>query len=85
MSEPGGEPGSKTYFHDFHHCAAANLRRAGVDTTTARVVHKSEKMMWRRYNTIGEADLKQAARSLNTYLTLTHQEAAPHTSNAAIS
>ena len=32
-------------FHDLRHCAATNLRRAGVDTATAmRIVgHKSEK------------------------------------------
>ncbi len=53
------------HFHDFRDCVAPNLRRAGVDTTTAMaiVVHKSEKMkMWRRDNTIDEADLKHAAR-----------------------
>lgn len=74
------------HFHDFRHCAATNLRRAGVDTTTAMAIvgHKSEKM-WRRYNTIDEGDLKQAAARLNTYLTLTHLEADSRASNAAIS
>jgi len=50
----------------------------------AIVGHKSEKM-WRRYNTIDEGDLEQAAARLNTYLTLTRRETDPHASNAAIS
>ncbi len=56
-------------FHDLRHCAATNLRRAGVDTATAmRIVgHKSEKM-WKRYNAIDEKDLTKAASRLNTYL-----------------
>ena len=56
-------------FHDLRHCAATNLRRAGVDTATAmRIVgHKSEKM-WKRYNAIDEKDLTTAASRLNTYL-----------------
>lgn len=56
-------------FHDLRHCAATNLRRAGVDTATAmRIVgHKSEKM-WKRYNAIDEKHLAKAASKLNTYL-----------------
>lgn len=56
-------------FHDLRHCAATNLRRAGVDTATAmRIVgHKSERM-WQRYNSIEENDLLKAAGKLNTYL-----------------
>ncbi len=59
-------------FHDLRHCAATNLRRAGVDTVTAmRIVgHKSEKMH-RRYNSVSEADLTVAAARLNTYLSNT--------------
>jgi integrase len=55
-------------FHDLRHCAATNLRRAGVDTVTAmRIVgHKSEKMH-KRYNSVSEADLTLAANKLNTY------------------
>ncbi len=57
-------------FHDLRHCAATNLRRAGVDTVTAmRIVgHKSEKMH-KRYNSVAEADLLQASAKLNAYLT----------------
>jgi len=57
-------------FHDLRHCAATNLRRAGVDTVTAMKIvgHKSEKMH-RRYNSVSEADLTKAASKINTYLT----------------
>ena len=59
-------------FHDLRHCTATNLRRAGVDTVTAmRIVgHKSEKMH-KRYNSVSEADLEQAARRLDSYLSNT--------------
>ena len=59
-------------FHDLRHCAATNLRRAGVDTVTAmRIVgHKSEKMH-QRYNSVSEADLSTAAQRLNSYLSNT--------------
>ncbi|MEC4671981.1 MAG: tyrosine-type recombinase/integrase [Nitrospirota bacterium] len=57
-------------FHDLRHCAATNLRRAGVDTVTAMKIigHKSEKM-YCRYNSVSEADLTKAASKINTYLT----------------
>jgi integrase len=64
------EAGIKNFrFHDLRHCAATNLRRAGVDTATAMKIvgHKSEKM-WKRYNAIEEGDLLNAASKLNTYL-----------------
>jgi integrase len=59
-------------FHDLRHCAATNLRRAGVDTVTAMrlVGHKSEKMH-KRYNSVSEADLTQAAKRLDSYLSNT--------------
>ncbi len=55
-------------FHDLRHCAATNLRRAGVDTTTAMqmIGHKSP-LMWKRYNSVSESDLIAAANRLNTY------------------
>jgi len=72
-------------FHDLRHCAATNMRRAGADVMTAMAIigHRSEKML-RRYNSIDEADLKQAASRLNTYLTLAHQEATAQAQNSAI-
>ncbi|BCA55948.1 hypothetical protein W02_30880 [Nitrospira sp. KM1] len=59
-------------FHDLRHCAATNLRRAGVDTTTAMQIigHKSP-MMWKRYNSVAESDLIAAAGKLSTYLSNT--------------
>lgn len=59
-------------FHDLRHCAATNLRRAGVDTTTAMQIigHKSP-LMWKRYNSVAESDLLVAANKLNTYLSNT--------------
>ncbi|MBK5280875.1 MAG: site-specific integrase [Nitrospiraceae bacterium] len=56
-------------FHDLRHCASTNLRQAGVDTATAMKIvgHKSEKM-WKRYNSIEEQDLTQAAQKVHKYL-----------------
>ncbi len=72
-------------FHDLRHCAATNMRRAGVDVMTAMAIigHKSEKM-FKRYNTIDEADLKQAASRINTYITLAHQETESQERKSAI-
>lgn len=56
-------------FHDLRHCAATNLRRAGVDTTTAmQIVGHVSPQMWKRYNQIREQDLTQAANKLGKYL-----------------
>jgi len=56
-------------FHDTRHCAATNLRPAGVDTTTAMKIvgHESAKM-WKRYNAIDESDLTAAAERIGSYL-----------------
>lgn len=56
-------------FHDLRHCTSTNLRRAGVNTATAMKIvgHKSEKM-WKRYNSIAERDLTQAAQKVHKYL-----------------
>ncbi|MBM4127529.1 MAG: site-specific integrase [Nitrospira sp.] len=58
--------------HDLRHCAATNLRRAGVDTMTAMKIigHKSEQMH-RRYNSIKSEDLHEAAEKLHRYRTNT--------------
>ena len=54
--------------HDLRHTASTNLRRAGVDATTAMKIvgHKSERMH-RRYNTVEPEDLRRAASQLATY------------------
>jgi integrase len=71
------------HFHDFRHCAATNLRRAGVDTVTAMKIigHKSEKM-YRRYNSVSEADLTKAASKINTYLTPASESLPPKSASA---
>ena len=72
-------------FHDLRHCAATNLRRAGVDVMTAMAIigHRAEKM-YRRYNTIDESDLKKAASQVNTYVTLADQATEAEEHNLAI-
>ena len=59
-------------FHDLRHCAAINLRRAGVDTTTAMQIigHKCPRT-WKRYNTVAECDLVAGASKLHSYLSNT--------------
>jgi integrase len=54
--------------HDLRHTASTNLRRAGVDATTAMKIvgHKSERMH-RRYNTVEPEDLHQAVSQLASY------------------
>ncbi len=73
-------------FHDLRHCAATNLRRAGVDTATAMKIvgHKSERM-WKRYNAIEEKDLVKAASQLNSYLQFNTVLTPPTSSATAIS
>jgi integrase len=63
-------------FHDFRHCATTNLRRAGVDNTTAMAIigHRSPQM-WKRYNTIDATDLRAAAAKVNTLITLAAEHA----------
>jgi integrase len=54
--------------HDLRHTASTNLRRAGVDATTAMKIvgHKSERMH-RRYNTVEPEDLRRAVLQLASY------------------
>ena len=54
--------------HDLRHTASTNLRRAGVDATTAMKIvgHKSERMH-RQYNTVEPEDLRRAVSQLAAY------------------
>ena len=54
--------------HDLRHTASTNLRRSGVDATTAMKIvgHKSE-LMHRRYNTVEPEDLRRAVSQLGAY------------------
>ncbi len=72
-------------FHDLRHCAATNMRRAGVDVMTAmRIVGHTSEKMHKRYNTVDEHDLRRAASQINTYLTLAQQDATSREQNSAI-
>ena len=55
-------------FHHLRHTASTDLRRAGVDATTAMKIvgHKSERMH-RRYNTVEPEDLRRAVSQLAAY------------------
>ena len=54
--------------HDLRHTASTNLRRSGVDATTAMKIvgHKSERMH-RRYHTVEPGDLRRAVSQLASY------------------
>ena len=54
--------------HDLRHTASTNLRRAGVDATTAMKIigHKPERMH-RRYNTEEPEDLRRAVSQLASF------------------
>lgn len=61
---------SNLRLHDLRHTAATNLRRAGVDSTTAMKIvgHKSERMHRRyNYNTVQPEDLRRAVLQLASY------------------
>ena len=60
---------TNTVFHDFRHTATTNLRRAGVDTlTTMKITGHKTMVVFTRYNTIDEHDLKAAQRRMDTYM-----------------
>ncbi len=72
-------------FHDLRHCAATNMRRAGVDVMTAmRIIGHTSQKMYERYNTIDEDDLRRAASQINTYITLAQKDAESLECNPAI-
>lgn len=65
------DAGIQTFrFFDLRHCAATNLRRAGVDTVTVMKIvgHKSEKM-YNRYNHVNEENLLKASAKRNILIT----------------
>ena len=56
------------HLHDLRHTACTNLRRAGVDATTAmRIVGHKPEHMHRRYNTVEPEDLRRAVAQLASY------------------
>jgi integrase len=54
---------TNSVFHDFHHRATTNLRRAGVDALTAMKITGHKTMaVFKRYDTIDEDDFTMAQR-----------------------
>ena len=70
--------------HDLRHTASTNLRRAGVDATTAMKIvgHKSERMH-RRYNTVEPEDPRRAVSQQATYQANTLTTPGPVASDAS--
>jgi integrase len=62
-------------FHDLRHTFVTNARRAGVDYFRIMAITGHKTMaVFKRYNTVDEADLRQAMRLMDTYTdTLTRQ------------
>ena len=56
-------------FHDLRHTFVTNARRAGIDyfRIMAMTGHKTM-AVFKRYNTVGEADLRQAMNQMDTYM-----------------
>ena len=56
-------------FHDLRHTFVTNARRAGIDyfRIMAMTGHKTM-AVFKRYNTVDEADLRQAMRQMDTYM-----------------
>jgi len=56
-------------FHDLRHTFVSNMRRAGVDYFRIMAVTGHKTMtVFKRYNTIDEADLRQAMSQMDTYI-----------------
>jgi integrase len=56
-------------FHDLRHTFVTNARRAGIDyfRIMAMMGHKTM-AVFKRYNTVDEADLRQAMSQMDTYM-----------------
>ena len=56
-------------FHDLRHTFVTNARRVGIDyfRIMAMTGHKTM-AVFKRYNTVDEADLRQAMRQMDTYM-----------------
>jgi integrase len=67
-------------FHDLRHTFVTNARRAGVDYFTIMGITGHKTMsVFKRYNTINEADLRRAMGQIDTYVvTSAGSQAAQH-------
>jgi len=63
---PQGERDLRT-FHDLRHTFVTNARRAGIDYFRIMAItgHKTM-VVFKRYNTVDEADLRQAMQQMDT-------------------
>jgi integrase len=68
-------------FHDLRHTFVTNMRRAGMDYFRIMGVtgHKTI-TAFKRYNTIDEADLRQAMRQMDTHMDTSRVEYGPRLS-----
>ena len=72
-------------FHDFRHPAVSNMRRAGIDHLTIKRITGHKTMEgFRRYNSLLDSDLKEAAHGFNSYLRLVHHRQNSDTHNSAM-
>jgi integrase len=56
-------------FHDLRHTFVTNMRRSGVDSFRIMAVTGHQTMtVFKRYNTIDEADLRQAMSQMDTHM-----------------
>ena len=63
---------SDVVFHDLHHTATMNLRRAGVDALTGMKITGHKTMaVFKRYNPIDEPDLLAAQIRVDAYVSVT--------------
>ena len=68
---------SDVVFHDLHHTATTNLRRAGVDALTAMKITGHKTMtVFKRCNTIDEPDLSAAQARVDAYVSATANKTA---------
>jgi integrase len=68
-------------FHDLRHTFVTNMRRAGVDYFRIMAITGHKTMtVFKRYNTIDGADLRQAISQMDTHLDTTRVERGPQLS-----
>jgi integrase len=60
---------SNATFHDLRHTFVTNARRAGIDYFRIMAITGHKTMaVFKRYNTVDEADLRHAMRQMDTYM-----------------
>jgi integrase len=69
---------ANTTFHDLRHTFTTNARRAGIDHLTIMKITGHKTMsVFKRYNTVDEADLRQAMSQMDTYMDTSSQADTP--------